>query len=309
VEDFAPVEDVATEREDVEDVGTLAVDATHVYWSDGHFNKRPDVRRRPKGGGAIEELATSPDADGVWGLAIDGTHVYWNSLSDGGVRRRPRSGGPVEQIATGQAAGLAVDDTDVYWTNFGRIQRRSKAGGPVEDFLPGREARNIRVDATHVYWDSVDESVLDPSGLGEWPGTDAQVSRRAKSGGTVERLATGQPLIANMAVDETHVYWSTENGEVRRRAKHDAAIEDIATEGFAGGGPDIALDQDNVYWAVRSTGILRRRAKQGGAIEDVATGQEGARNLVIHGADVYWVVYRTPIRRLRCPNVDAAPTP
>jgi hypothetical protein len=62
------------------------------------------------------------------------------------------------------------------------------------------------------------------------------------------------------------------------------------------GTPDIALGPDHVYWATQ--GVVRRRAKQGGAIEDLAVGQEGS--LATDGADVYWVTYRSPLRRLRC---------
>jgi hypothetical protein len=53
-------------------------------------------------------------------LAVDDTNVYWTDATDGTVNRVAKTGGAVTPIATGQArpVRIAIDATHVYWTNF-----------------------------------------------------------------------------------------------------------------------------------------------------------------------------------------------
>lgn len=94
----------------------IALDATHVYWSDvgGIF-------RVPKAGGARERIA---DGRSPFGIAVDATHVYFTN-TDGSVRRARKAGGGNEVLAspvTGPRA-LAIDDARVYFGADGDATR------------------------------------------------------------------------------------------------------------------------------------------------------------------------------------------
>ncbi len=100
----------------------VAVDSSHVYWSDSGGGSHPAIFSVPIDGGTVSTLSSQGPA---WSLATDSTNVYY--LSNGGVLRVPVSGGvpitisPYSQSGPG---GIAVDSTSVY-----------VAGGPVTPLI------------------------------------------------------------------------------------------------------------------------------------------------------------------------------
>ena len=97
----------------------LAIDATHVYWSDGGGT----VRRVSKGGG-------TPVAIGqfyrVAEMASDGVRLFL--VADGFVRSMPVAGGAVQTIGAGAPAQLAFDQDHVFWVVTTRLWAASKSG-------------------------------------------------------------------------------------------------------------------------------------------------------------------------------------
>ena len=71
---------------------SLAVDATHVYWTsdddgaDGSGSPLARIMRAPKGGGPKEVLAEKQAA--AYGVAIDDGFVYWTTTS--AIERIPK---------------------------------------------------------------------------------------------------------------------------------------------------------------------------------------------------------------------------
>ena len=109
--------------------GSLAVDATNVYWTVGTYYfcdlppcPPPDhhgyVLTAPLGGGPTTLLATftTPDYP-VTPIAVDAMHVYWMTADS--VQRIALAGGTVETIAEHQGApqALVLDDTQVFWAS------------------------------------------------------------------------------------------------------------------------------------------------------------------------------------------------
>lgn len=69
---------------------SIAVDATHVYWTAADDTAAPTklgrIMRVPKGGGVKEVLADKQP--GAYGVAIDGTYVYWTTTE--AIKRIPK---------------------------------------------------------------------------------------------------------------------------------------------------------------------------------------------------------------------------
>src|SRR5262249_674373 len=108
----------------------LALDRTHVYWTN-NANDTGSVARRAKASGDVEVLVAGQANPGF--LAVDETTVYFTTFGDGAVKRVPKSGGDEDVVATGQpgASGIAVDADSIYWCNFGdgAVRRADKLTG------------------------------------------------------------------------------------------------------------------------------------------------------------------------------------
>ncbi len=154
------------------EVGTLAVDRRHLYWTSGTA-----IGRATLSGGAIER-AFIPDVGVVNGVAVAGGYVYW--LSDrnpacggkpGFGRARLRGtdlqrgfvcgGAPARGIAdTPYANGLAIAGRYLYWSWIGGIGRLDiKRRTYLNRFIvlpPGYTAGGVTVAADHIYWGSYD---------------------------------------------------------------------------------------------------------------------------------------------------------
>jgi hypothetical protein len=215
---------------DADNPFSIAVDATHVYWTDEAV-----VKRRAKAGGEVEVVASN----GWNSLVVDGTHVYWAYAFEKFLQRQSKGAGTIEDIATEQSAvHIALDATHVYWTTFtqGTVMRREIGAtlGAVETIASGLTGpMEIALDGTHVYWT-------------DW--IDGTIKRRTKAPGATELIATDQDSVEALVTDATHLYWTTgddEQGAVVRRSKTGGPIETVATGAGIG---DLALDGGGIFW-------------------------------------------------------------
>ena len=258
------------------DVAVLALDDTHVYWTDPLGDQ---VMRRAKAGGAAEVFAAGQD--GAWGIAVDATHVYWTNTVSDQLMRRAKSGGPITTLATGQdgASRVALDATHIYWTNNvgDQVMRGPKAGGPIETVAFNQDAVDgLALDATHVYWTT-------------W--LTNNVMRRAKAAspsGPYDLLAFEQRGALAIAVDATHVYWTNSSGDEVMRCLPDGSSDELFASG-QDGADGLALDATHVYWANFEGDQVMRRAKGGGPVEVVAAAQDGADSIALDATHVYWL--------------------
>jgi hypothetical protein len=212
-------------------------------------------------------------------------------------------GACVVTLATNQeAASLAVDDTDVYWTvsNGGTVDGGSSAtvmkvgingGDPVtlSATTTGHEVVDIAIDATNAYWT-------------EYSTSDGAVLTVPKGGGATTILATGQKATQYIGAQGGNVYWTAvhnDNTYVMTLPLSGGTPSTFTT----GGGFGLAVDAIGVYLSAGTgsgTGIevvplgggtptqLVAATGPGGGPMAVG-GVAGGNGIAVDGTDVYWI--------------------
>lgn len=107
-----------------QNVGSIAVDATHVYYVDGSLGI-PSLRRVPRNGGAVETIYSCGNSCFLQALAVDSANVYFRLGRTGQVQALSKSDFSVRTLSgggIGAAQGwmeIAVNASVVYWNWLG----------------------------------------------------------------------------------------------------------------------------------------------------------------------------------------------
>jgi hypothetical protein len=183
----------------------LALDATHVYWTqqgnpaETDDTLTPGVLRTMRSGGTPFNLVTR-QVGIPCNLALSATHVFWVNAQKGAPYRimsvRKGGGAPTELIAvpaeeTGDVApALAADDTSVYFKTRRTVVRIGSGGG--------QPIKLGAVQDSDVTWVAIDTRYFYFQGPGS-------LLRMPLAGGSATDLATG--VGKEIAVDARAVYW------------------------------------------------------------------------------------------------------
>lgn len=185
---------------------------------------------------------------------------------------------------------LAVDDTNVYWSDWDELWKVPRDGGPSTEVvkLPTSDDDDIVISL------AVDESAVY---IG-WLSQDGDaVLRQPLDGGPLKVLASGQSGPGSIVFDATHVYWVNfgdghgKGGAVMKALKSGGAPTVIAEvqSPYA-----VAVYGDDVYWADFGDadgkgGAVMKAPKSGGAPVVVAADQGGPAELVADERGLFWV--------------------
>jgi hypothetical protein len=267
----------------------LYVDSQYIYWP-GSLT----LKRLPKDGGDVALIAEglAPAAT----LLGDDEFLYLvhNSLADATVIRRISKDGPIDDVVGEGKTWLcdaALDEDSVYWSeDDGAIYSVAKNGSSINPYQVTHAfgCADLAVGAEYIYYaDEGGIHRIDKLGEGDtelvgfdlsqttyvsglvlqgdslfWAqrvvGEPGEVKSIPKLGGSPTTLASGQENLFDLAVDESHVYWTNyESGRLRRVSVGGGTIEEIraVTEYVAA----VALDKNYVYWLEGHS--LMKRAK------------------------------------------------
>jgi len=232
-------------------------------------------------GGVCVDLQTSAQNCGSCGAVCGGTCVL---------------GRCQVAIASSQAWSyfLAIDGTNVYWTDYGGSGGGSSTNGTVMKApLAGGAATmlasnqggpaGITVDPSNVYWVNYTSGTV--------------MSVPINGGGQPTVIATNQIDAWGVAVVGSNVYWTIKNGNdlgavLTAPITGGAAPQTIATGLNAP--VNVALDSANVYWSYVSgaTTIFDKApltgVPEGGFATTLYTETTGAANLVAAQSILYW---------------------
>lgn len=185
----------------------IAVNQNHVYWAnaeDGTISAAlvDDIGARP--------TVLYQGAKGLAALAADGTNVFIANSAAGTVVRVPVDGSAPTTLASGRATPQAIvsDASGVYWVekdglNVMKVAAGSDALITLATVETGKPIA-LALDESDVYWANLNG-----------------IQRVAKSGGDAASLVdgAGDQFLTGIAVDGTHVYWSSMDGTINRMDK------------------------------------------------------------------------------------------
>jgi hypothetical protein len=214
------------------------------------------------GAGEAQLLCTfQPWKRRVTEIALDSRHVYWTLPNTELLARLVRTSiydGKSTELARLEdeddgPLGIAVDDTDVYFTSNARLLRVAKAGGDLEELQ--------RIDAS-VSYDQIHPTLsvaLDE----RWVYYDAgnELRRLSKADGTSVTLfvVPSGDALRGIVVDEYYVYFGTRSGSIYRSDK----VEGPPRVMVAGElNPLVsAVSKDALYWIEQDAGRVRSAMK------------------------------------------------
>ncbi len=261
----------------------------------------PAVAPRPAPAPAPQPIELATQQTAPTKIVVTATDILW--LDEGGnmgveaigkLMRLPKSGGAPVELASKLAVplALAIDGATVFVATRG-ITDGPAAGGvwsvpiaggtPTKLALPRPEPTALALDGNTVYF-----------------AERTAIAKVGKHGGKVTVVHGHDHSPGGVAIDATHLYWTSGGSCVSENGAPMPADGAIYAMELPGGAPkvlasglrcpeDLVLDDDAVYAPIMDDGTIVRVPKAGGALTVVATDDaHGPRYLAVDADAIYW---------------------
>ena len=134
----------------------VAVDSTHVYWTNGQYIGRA----RHDGSEANGSLINLGSSAYAVGLDVDDTHIYLSRWDNGWLQRANKDGTGITTVRTGLPANsihdVSVNATHLYWsdyTNSGIGRMKLDGTGYEAPIITGQpNLTSVSVEGDQLYW-------------------------------------------------------------------------------------------------------------------------------------------------------------
>jgi hypothetical protein len=241
------------------------------------------------------------------GLALGDGMLFFTDGGDlydctGAVYAVPLEGGEPEVLASGLCAPNRIVHADgaLYWLSHsgyvapnGDLTRLDLADGTMEVLMAGLISPDaLAVDDGHVYvGESVDSELQSPGRVVRFhPATHERVD-----------LGVSPGMVADIAVDEEHVYWTGSVGFLNGHENHDSGVFRVSKSGgealeLAGGlawPHGLARVGTRVVVAHNHDGQILSLAADGADRAQIAEGLEGPQDVAVDG-DVFFTGWGPP---------------
>ena len=226
------------------------------------------------------------------GIAVDQRDIYWvdSGIGDWEFRKyhngtvcSARKDGKGKRVLARKQRNpnsIVLDEKYVYWTNFGSAVSGWTDGAVMKMAKSGGRAKVVLSPVTSPTRLTQDSDTLYVTTVGD-VSTDQVVLAIPKRGGRSRRIVADEDGIACMAVDSTHVYWTSqvsdkpakgENWVLKRAPKAGGAPVVIAGPA-AGTAQDLVVDSQTAFLLVvfeaEKDDKMVRVAKEGGPVATV----------------------------------------
>jgi hypothetical protein len=254
----------------------------NVYWST--TNGVTPANGAKLTGAANPAVLTGLTNGTTYYFVVTAVNIAGESSASTQVSATPSAVSSVTTLASGlsSAMGIAVDASNVYWTDAvkGQVNTVAISGGTVTTLTTGGgEPWAVAVDSSSLYW------------------TDAsagQINKIGKTGGAVTPLATGvNPY--GIVVDSSNVYWiegtaTAGSGHVKKVSINGGTVTTLASgmSSQYSSVQAIAIDSSSVYWVDQQGGTVNKVDKNGGSVTVLASGLSLPYSIAVDSTSVYW---------------------
>lgn len=227
----------------------VAIDSEHIYWANSETGY---IGRAKLNGSSVEETWLHVEGKPV-SVVVNSEYVYWGNAESGDIGRAKIAGSSIEKtwIAAegGESLAVAINGSHVYWLTATHVGRATLAGGSVEpkwrETEGASKAAGIAINTGSIYWVSQARG-------GKY------VGRMNINGEAVEPfwVTVAGSTYGGIALTSEYLYYGG-SSHIGRMLITGESISGswLSVSGHVAG---LALNSEDLYWAVRSGGNIGR---------------------------------------------------